>query len=777
MKKNYTLVIFAMFICNFLLAQNVGIGTPGPSEKLDVDGNIRIRGGELRFTDTDDLDDYIYGPVNRNLNVRIQANDNSDDFSVEINDGSSYVSEFSVNRNEAFFNGNVGIGTTAPFGSLNVRNTEVFDPADGLNASNSLVLYTSVSNAVGNHYGAIVWQGDATRKKAAITSVMEGTDSDILGLAFWTQRTDGPGDIQESMRLSHAGNVGIGVTEPTQKLDINGNIRVRALGAGYVRSDANGNFSVTSTIDWSDISNVPGDRWNGPNNTTDGIGRTGNVGIGTNSPNQALEVHGRIRIDNSNTELYQSGSRLHVRSENVNGVAQFASYGMYLPKSGETYNLYLAGKLKIGHSESGHIDINDGNTRITEGAGNSIRHQTNNGYIDIGPQNNGWGHIYTDRPGFYFNKAVRAGSGNVHLNESSGNSWVDAGNFGIGTTGPTQKLDVNGQLRIRGGSPSSGKVLTSLDGSGNASWEYPKKSYEQENVATNGTGWRRIAEVSGSAGRGFGSVSLYTTGGSYNPNYTTIHWYHNWSSEADIWVHAARGGNFWNEVRITDDGSNSYIEVNFTSDVDNLYTLTSEYGYRTATLYTGNLPAGGGDVRASASMESFNVSNDFRVAFNGNVSIGGAIDNNYKLMVYGKLRTNGINETSDARLKKNVKTLENALDKIMALRGVNYEWKKEEYPERNLSDGIELGVIAQEVEKILPEVVDTDSEGYKSVQYSHLVPVLIEALKEQQALINEKDDRIKLLEAKVERHEMFFQNIDMEKLNRDYSINQLSVDR
>jgi len=116
----------------------------------------------------------------------------------------------------------------------------------------------------------------------------------------------------------------------------------------------------------------------------------------------------------------------------------------------------------------------------------------------------------------------------------------------------------------------------------------------------------------------------------------------------------------------------------------------------------------------------------------GNVGIGTAAPTE-KLHVVGRLKTNGINETSDVRYKKNIQPLTNSLEKVLAMRGVNYEWKTTQYPELGFADGLQLGVIAQEVENIVPEVVHEDQDGYKSVEYSHLTPLLIEAIKELHA--------------------------------------------
>jgi hypothetical protein len=95
---------------------------------------------------------------------------------------------------------------------------------------------------------------------------------------------------------------------------------------------------------------------------------------------------------------------------------------------------------------------------------------------------------------------------------------------------------------------------------------------------------------------------------------------------------------------------------------------------------------------------------------------------------------------SDIRLKDNVITIGNALDKVCKLRGVEYTWNK-----GSRKDTRDLGVIAQEVEKVLPEIVkekkmpliDDSDTTYKAVDYEKITAVLIEAVKEQQAQIDE----------------------------------------
>ena len=95
-----------------------------------------------------------------------------------------------------------------------------------------------------------------------------------------------------------------------------------------------------------------------------------------------------------------------------------------------------------------------------------------------------------------------------------------------------------------------------------------------------------------------------------------------------------------------------------------------------------------------------------------------------KLAVSGNVVADAYYYSSDARLKKEVTTISSALDKVNALRGVNFTWIKNNVKTQ--------GLIAQEVEGVLPDLVHTGSDGYKSVQYGNIVAILIEAIKEQQ---------------------------------------------
>ena len=91
--------------------------------------------------------------------------------------------------------------------------------------------------------------------------------------------------------------------------------------------------------------------------------------------------------------------------------------------------------------------------------------------------------------------------------------------------------------------------------------------------------------------------------------------------------------------------------------------------------------------------------------------------------------------SSDIRFKENIKPIENALDKISNISGNTYDWKTENKAEHGY-EGNDVGVIAQEIEEVLPQLVQTRENGYKAVKYDKLVALLIEGIKEQQITIS-----------------------------------------
>lgn len=100
--------------------------------------------------------------------------------------------------------------------------------------------------------------------------------------------------------------------------------------------------------------------------------------------------------------------------------------------------------------------------------------------------------------------------------------------------------------------------------------------------------------------------------------------------------------------------------------------------------------------------------------------------------------TGDINSSSDIRLKDNIQTLEGSLDKVNQLRGVEYD--RIDMRMKGEEKYHQLGVIAQEIEKVYPDMVNEDVDGMKTVSYQQLIPVLIEAVKELSARVEELEN-------------------------------------
>jgi len=152
----------------------------------------------------------------------------------------------------------------------------------------------------------------------------------------------------------------------------------------------------------------------------------------------------------------------------------------------------------------------------------------------------------------------------------------------------------------------------------------------------------------------------------------------------------------------------------------------------------------GVNISNNSTIRGFNFKNAngtlLTITSGGNVGIGTTNPStSYKLDVNGNVRATGFYYTSDLALKTNIKPLENSLAKILQLQGVSFNWKDSGEPS--------IGLIVQEVEKIFPELV-SGNEGSKTVDYGKLVPVLIEAIKEQQNEIEKLKLEIETLKSK-----------------------------
>jgi hypothetical protein len=166
----------------------------------------------------------------------------------------------------------------------------------------------------------------------------------------------------------------------------------------------------------------------------------------------------------------------------------------------------------------------------------------------------------------------------------------------------------------------------------------------------------------------------------------------------------------WAHIRFREGGSNLYgASIDYNAAIDQLIIWATDNGASRVGISVS---------RASA-----------------NVGIGTSPSESYKLYVLGSAYSTGGWSGSDARWKKDIVPIESELGRILQLKGVYFSWKIDEFPEMNFDQGRQIGLIAQEMEKIFPELVKTDNNGYKAIAYDKLTVILTKAVQEQQQQI------------------------------------------
>ncbi len=124
-------------------------------------------------------------------------------------------------------------------------------------------------------------------------------------------------------------------------------------------------------------------------------------------------------------------------------------------------------------------------------------------------------------------------------------------------------------------------------------------------------------------------------------------------------------------------------------------------------------------VIANTGSPTFKVSPGGDFDITGNLTVAGAVAG-------GSAYINA----SDERFKEDIEVIDNALFKVLELKGMNFLWRQSEFPQYNFKEGRDIGLIAQNVERVFPEAVYEQEDGYKGVAYSNLVAPIIEAMKE-----------------------------------------------
>ena len=192
-------------------------------------------------------------------------------------------------------------------------------------------------------------------------------------------------------------------------------------------------------------------------------------------------------------------------------------------------------------------------------------------------------------------------------------------------------------------------------------------------------------------------------------------------------------------------------------------------------LFTGPLGDAGfstspGQIRIHADDPNTNLVFGYDNRTTGFVENMRIYGSNGNMLVRGSVTANSSFYTSDIRYKKNLQPINNALQRITQLQGYNYYWKDKEQ-----DTSLKSGIIAQEVQKIFPELVHADDKGYLSVNYVGLIPYLIQSTKEQQVQINNQSTEIRQQQDQINK--LSKENEEMKKLKMEVEELMKMVDK
>jgi len=602
--------------------------------------------------------------------------------------------------------------------------TIITNPVTGTGTTNTIAYWTSAS-AIGAlalaTYPSLTELAYVKGVTSAIQTQLDAKASTLSGTTNYIPKFTSSSVIGNSNLINDAnGNLGLGVTPSAW------GSTVRALqfeNGGSIASNQstqvsfnNNVYSVPGTNDYY-ISTAFASRyiqfqgqhiWSTAPSGTAGtaitfttamtLGTNGGLSIGTTTAAAtnglrvagAATFSGNITVDKSSPNISLNAPSGTGGQYNINNGAGTLMWAMYSVTGGSNaqgnWQLYSAGKTGgagnvIDITPAGNVTFTGGNGNINFASSATITNTGSSAYTAI----------YANGGGIYF-----GGSASVnHLSISSTGaatftSSVTATSYSINSNGTISSNGFWGTLHTKGaGSYSDWSVIS---GAGNGIMWNPSGTLNMSfagNVGINNTDPQRLLHITNTAAGSTTDTLMLQNGGN-----TSI---------------AGTGARLIFKI-----GGFSSVQINTLASIEGVTDGESSVAVVFKTANYGIL---------------FPASERMRLTGGGNLLLGTASDNGYRLYVSGTIYATGnITANSDLTLKKNLKIIDNPINKLMALNGYAYQWKSD--------DSHQYGVIAQEIEKILPYAVSTGNDGIKGVSYNQIIPVLIEAIKTQQAEIN-----------------------------------------
>jgi len=746
---------------------NVGIGTTSPNDILHVSkagAATRLRVGNNGAHDAsiyfNTSTDWSIGTDTSNSNALTFGN------SSAIGTATKMVIQTG---------GNVGIGTTSPTTGKLVVEGDPYVITNSGKALGGIDLRTNAAVATGV-YGAAISFGTNGSGRAAISSVQGSSDADRQGLVFFTHGSGtGSADSAEAMRISHDGKVGISSQSPGALLDVSDRVYIdtysseasgnNAVISGFLRIRAGAKTGWGADDQLGKIEFYGADTSGAGARTAASIIAVCETGNGTStttfgsglafytSPYNATQEE-RIRItDGGDVGIGTTSPRvkLHVKGENMTvGTIGTPKNDWYTT----AYNSIQVGDGTTLWGRAGDSHFS-GNYYVKDNSG-----AAQDTYINALSANDLW--LDNGSGSLKYRNASLGGAGNA-ISWNTRFTVLANGNFGIGTTSASAKLHIHTDdddayaVRIEGSTNNGAGVWTGIGIGGETNntksailFEDAGLSYSRgklhlcvNNAAdqTNATTADAKLTVSNDGNIGIGTTSPATSAKLTVMGNQTFGLPGNGANSSARFIsiegNADASGEGSSRIFFTEHNSTTAAMDNYGMSLGYRGGATSIVG-ASGNTWTGLSQIGNGQW----GMWGHNNSAD------GNLVMYGDRAGTF-VVVDGTLRSTGdvvAYYSSDKNLKDNLVKINDPLLKINKLSGYSFNWNdKQDTYEVGSRD---IGIVAQEVEEVLPEIVQTRKNGHKAVKYEKLVALLIEGIKEQQETIDKLEDRIKKLESK-----------------------------